>query len=120
MNSLFNRGSESDGESGSWNRWAHFVVSEVKRAASGVDRLEAEIKEISKEVNGVQNEIIKVAASPHVEVIHTQIAIIKDDIFEMKKVLEECKKFKTQARVMFLGASFLFSTGLTLLGIFLK
>jgi archaellum component FlaC len=120
MNSLFRRGSDSDGESGSWNKWARYVVNEVKRAATGVDKLEEEIKIISKEVNGVKNEITKVAASPHIEVIHTQIQNIKDDLSEIKKSVEELKKFKTEAKVIFTVSSFLFSSGLTLLGILLK
>lgn len=118
MNSIFNRASDSDNETGSWSRWAHFVVNEVKRTAAGVDRLETEIRDISKEVGNVQNQITQLAASPHINVLQTQLQSLKDDISEIKMSVEECKKFRTESKVVFAVASFLFSVGITMIGFF--
>lgn len=119
MNNLFHR-SDSDGETGSWNRWSHFVLNEVKRTATSFEKLESEIKDIAKDVGNVRNQLIQVAASPHLEVIQTEIQNIKSDISEIKQFVEDCKKFKTETKLLFAVSGFLFSAGLTLLGIFLK
>ena len=120
MNNLFGRGADSDGETGSWSRWANYVVNEVRRAANGVDKLEMEIRDISKDVGQMQNQITQVSASFHLDVLQSQVQNLKEDLNEMKTFVEECKKFKAETKVIFGVITFTFSTGLVLLGIFLK
>ena len=84
-----------DGKTVKWNEWAKYVLSEVKRFSTEIDRLQQETRQIERLINTTSKDLVKLSSegsSSH----STTIQDIKNDIVTMQKSIKDLETFKVK------------------------